>query len=182
MTPNWFLGVPVDTGRWLEPLARSAPSSVRVFQADDVHMTVAFLGPVSDDAARRAWAAVRAVGTHAVEASLGKLAAMGNPRRPSALSVVVEQGHDELCALIAALRGPAWQAAGARPDGRPPLPHITIARPSRAATDRERRAAVEWALAQPPVNQQVRLTELVLFTWAVDRRERQFRAVEKRTL
>jgi len=145
-------------------------------------MTVAFLGPVSDEAAQRAWATVPRYASHAIEASLGKLAAMGNPRRPSALSVLVEQGHDELCALIAALRAPAWEAAGARADDRPALPHITIARPSRAASDVERRAALEWALAQPPIDARIALTEIVLFTWSTDRSERQFRAVETRKL
>ncbi len=182
MRANWFIGLPVDAGRWLTPLVRTAPAHVRLFHPDDVHMTVAFLGAVGPEAAERAWATVLGYQSSPIELSLGGLRAMGNPRRPSALSVLVESGNDRVAALIAALRGPACAAADARPDDRPPLPHITIARPARDASADERRAAVEWARAQPPVNAKVVLDRLVLFTWATDRRERQFRVVHQQLL
>jgi 2'-5' RNA ligase len=182
MKENWFIGLPVDAGRWLAPLVRSAPSCVRLFHPEDVHMTVAFLGAVGPEAASRAWATVLGYQSSPIELALGPLRAMGNPRRPSALSVLVESGNDRVAALIGALRGPACAAADARPDDRPPLPHITIARPSRSASAEERRAAVAWALAQPAVGAKVVLDRLVLFTWATDRRERQFRIVEQKPL
>jgi RNA 2',3'-cyclic 3'-phosphodiesterase len=179
---NWFIGLPVDTGRWLAPLARTAPATVRVFHPEDVHMTVAFLGAVSQDAAERAWATLQGYRSSPIELSLGGLRPMGNPRRPSALSVVVEAGNDRVAALIATLRAPACAAAGARADDRPPLPHITVARPSRSASAAELRTAVEWAQAQRPVGAKVVLERLVLFTWAADRRERQFRVAAQQPL
>ena len=174
---NWFVGLPVDTGRWLAPLVRTAPATVRVFHPEDVHMTVAFLGAVPQDAAERAWATLQGSRSSPIELSLGGLRPMGNPRRPSALS-----GNDCVAALIATLRAPACAAAGARPDDRPPLPHITVARPSRSASPAELRTAVEWAEAQRPVGAKVLLDRLALFTWAADRRERQFRVVAQQPL
>jgi 2'-5' RNA ligase len=182
MKANWFIALPVDAGRWLAPLVRTAPAQVRVFHPEDVHITVAFLGQVAAEAASRAWATVLGYSSSPIELSLGGLRAMGNPRRPSALSVLVESGNDRVAALIATLRAPACAAADARPDDRPPLPHITIARPSRSASAEELRTAVEWARAQPSVGAKVVLDRLVLFTWATDRRERQFRIVERKPL
>jgi 2'-5' RNA ligase len=180
--PNWFIGLPVPTGGWLAPLLRSAPSSVRPFQPADVHLTVAFFGPVEEPAARRGWDALAMHRSPPLEIVLGGLAPMGNPRRPSALSVVVTEGHGPLVALIAALREPACRAAGAKQDDRPPLPHITVARPLRNATDAERREAIEWARSRRAVDARVALDRLVLLTWAPDRRERQFREVAERPL
>jgi 2'-5' RNA ligase len=150
---------------------------VRPFQPADVHLTVAFFGPVEEPAARRGWDTLGAHRSPPLEIVLGGLAPMGNPRRPSALSVVVTEGREPLVALIAALREPACRAAGAKLDDRPPLPHITVARPLRDAADAARREAVEWARTRPAVNARVTLDRIVLLTWATDRRERQFREV-----
>ena len=55
MRPNWFVGLPIDPGDWLEAMP-APPASVRVFGPGDLHATVAFLGGVDADAARRAFA------------------------------------------------------------------------------------------------------------------------------
>jgi 2'-5' RNA ligase len=82
-------------------------------------------------------------------------------------------------ALISRLRGPMIAAAEARPDDRPPLPHITIARPPRAASPATRKQAVAWAESKPAVGAVVVLDRLVLYTWSDDRRQRQFRQVRE---
>lgn len=183
MTPNWFIGLPVDPGRWFAPLVRLAPDCVRVFHADDIHITVAFLGSCGEPRARLAWEHVvehqQQLLTEVIPATLGGIEPMGNPRRPSALSVLLDQGSRPVAELIGTLRDGAWSAAEARPDRRPPLPHITVARPRRRANGAERRAALRWAREQPKVDASITLDRLALMTWAKDRQLRQFHAIEQ---
>ena len=178
MKPNWFVAIPVPAGSWFEPLVRSVPPQVRVFHPEDVHLTVAFLGPVGAERAAAGWQQITS--DHpAVEVSLGAVEPMGNPRRPSALSVIVADGFEVVADLVSALRDPILRAAEARPDTRPPKPHITVARPARNARGPARRAAIDWARARPSVGARVTLDRIALYTWAADRRERQFRIVEQ---
>jgi RNA 2',3'-cyclic 3'-phosphodiesterase len=183
---NWFVGMPVG-GSWLEGLLAGAPRHVRRFAAEDVHMTVAFLGRAGEDNARKAWALAEAYPGPPVLATLGALAPMGNPRRPTALSLMLTEGVEEAVALIRALRDPMIAAAGARPETREPKAHITVARPKRAATAKERAEAVSWALAKASLDQPIVLDRLVLYTWYIgggndDRAVRQFRAVATKHL
>ena len=177
---NWFVGMPVATQSWFAPLVADAPARVRVFSPDDVHLTVAFLGPCGEARARAAWATMADAVFPPFPVELGALKPMGNPRRPSALSVTISRGHEPVAQLIGELRGPACEAAGARTDNRPPRPHITVARPQRAASPDERRAAVAWAASKAAVGAQLTLGELALYAWAYDRRVRQFRVVAQR--
>src|SRR5688572_3648888 len=97
---NWFVGLPVAAGRWFAPLVADAPAHVRVFHPDDLHLTVAFLGRAGPDRARAAWAVAEGVRAQPFVARLGALKAMGNPRRPSAFSVLLGAGHDEAVAIV----------------------------------------------------------------------------------
>jgi 2'-5' RNA ligase len=179
---SWFVGLPVAAGRWFEPLVADAPAGVRVFHPADLHATVAFLGDCGPEAAHAAWGLAAGLSAVAIPVRLGALALMGNPRRPSALSLVLDRGQAEVVAVIAALRDPMIEAAGARPEAREPRAHVTVARPSRQASPAQRRRACEWALAKRPVMAEVVLDRLALFTWAEDRRERQFRIVAEQPL
>jgi 2'-5' RNA ligase len=179
---NWFAALPVAPGEWFAPLISDAPESVRVFHPLDVHITVAFLGRVGEERALAAWETVNVESCPTIEVVLDKLEAFGNPRRPSALSVTLAQGKDEVIALIERLRGPMIAAAGARPDTRPPRPHITVARPARAANTAARKRAVAWAQGKPAVTAHVVIDRLALYTWNEDRRARQFQSVRERAL
>lgn len=181
MRPNWFVGMPVDAGTWFAPLVAGAPPGLRIFHPDDLHMTVAFLGGCGEERARAAfaWAVNGAIDIPGgpFDVTLGALAPMGNPRRPSALSVLLQSGLDEAVTIIAALRPAMWAATSARPDHRAPKPHITVARPPRRATGAQRRAAVAWAESIAPLGDGVTIDRLCLYTWSEDRKVRQFREV-----
>ncbi|MBI4699900.1 MAG: hypothetical protein HY744_01830 [Deltaproteobacteria bacterium] len=179
MPLNWFVALPVPTHGWFDKLVVDAPAGVRIFDPRDVHLTVAFLGQVGEPRARQAWARVMGVRAAPIRCGLGGLRAMGNPRRPSALSVVLEEGHARVVALVAELRGPVLEAAGAPPERREIVAHVTVARPSRTAKDRERRAAVAWATAKPAVGALVTIERIALYSWAEDRAARQFRIVDE---
>lgn len=181
MRPNWFIAWPVAVdGGWLARL--DPPAGVRVFSPDDLHATVAFLGPVDEGAARRAWAGLPDDLGGALTARWGPVVPMGDPRRPSAFSALLEAPDGALGARIAALRGPLLAAAGARPDPRAPKPHVTVARPQRRATDRQREAAVRWAQRLALPDAAVPIGRIALYTWSEDRRERLFRVVDQRPL
>ncbi|MCC6525176.1 MAG: hypothetical protein IT373_21160 [Polyangiaceae bacterium] len=184
---NWFVCLPVSPGAWFAPLLETLPRRVlRPFAPEDLHATVAFLGKVGEDAARDAWEAVRPLAAGRYRAplrgTLGVLRPMGNPRRFSALSATFEQGAELLGDLVGELRGPAYAAANARPDDRPPLAHVTIARPPRDAGERERRIALAWAEEQGPIGAEVELATLALYTWSENRAVRQFRSVAEVSL
>lgn len=179
MKANWFVAIPVPAGQWFAPLVRTVPERVRVFHPEDIHLTVAFLGSCGAELAGRAWEQVRHHEGPVFPVVLGNVAPMGNPRRPSALSVVIEHGHEAVAELIGTLRGPAFEAAKARPERRPPLPHITVARLARKANAHERAAAIAWARSRERLGEQVTLERLALYTWADDRRVRQFQIVEQ---
>jgi len=179
MRPNWFIGLPVDPAGWFPDRVPLAPPGTRRFPARDLHLTVAFLGAVEAEAAQAAWALCRWQGP-AIPAGLGPVRGFGNPRQPSALAAVLEQGRDPVVALIAALRGPLLAAAGARPDPRPPLPHLSLARVQRRATAAQRQRALAWAASLDLGGVPLVLDRLALYTWAEDRERGLFRKVEER--
>lgn len=183
MLPNWFVGLPVDPTGWFPARVGAPPPNVRRFAPEDLHVTVAFLGPVSAEAARAGWAAVAAAAVAGpIPARLGPVLPFGDRRRPSALSATLTDGRAAVEALIGALRDPALAAAGARPDPRPPLAHVTLARPVRRASDADRARAVAWARALDLSDVPVRFDRVCLYTWDEARRERLFRVVEERRL
>lgn len=174
--------MPVDGTGWLAPLLASAPRGLRHVHPRDLHLTVAFFGGVGEEAALRAWALAEGVSHAPVSVRLSGLAPMGNPRRPTALSVVLDEGRDEAMALIGTLKDDMLAAAGARPDTRPIHPHITVARPPRKVSAEERKRAVTWAEGVAPIGVSVTLDRIALYTWSEDRREQKFRVVADRAL
>ncbi|HHH29547.1 MAG TPA: hypothetical protein ENK57_14535, partial [Polyangiaceae bacterium] len=152
--------MPVAPGDWLAPLLADAPAGLRRFHPDDLHMTVAFLGGCGRERAEAAFATASGHTLSAFAVTLDRLAPMGNPRRPSALSVLVARGHDEAATVMSLLRPAMWEAAGAKPDTRPAKPHITVARPPRKAGAKERPAAVEWATSKPPIGEVLTIDRL----------------------
>lgn len=161
----------------------SAPARVRVFAASDLHVTLGFLGQVQESDARRAWDLVEGFeGLQAVHGTFSRVIPLGNPRKPSALSAMVEAGREPLGEMIAAARGPVLAAAGAPEDLRPPLPHMTVARIQRRANAAERRQALRWAETIDLHGASFAATSVALFTWSEDRETRLFRIVEQREL
>ena len=177
MTGNWFIALPVAAGEWFHAL--TAPPGVRLFGAEDLHLTVAFLGPVDEAHAHAAFALAAGFPLQARRVQLGSVEALGNRRRPSAFSALLTEGRVQVEQALGAARDAMWEAAGARPDARPPLAHLTFARPSRRASDHERAQALTWAKQLDLGAPQCQLTRIALYTWSHDRATALFRIVRE---
>jgi len=128
---------------WCE---RVAPDGVRRLPADNLHLTLAFLGSRSlDDAS-----AVSALLAPVAEAcgAVGSLTTAGAlwlpPRRPGVLTVAIG-GGDGLGALQSALVARLREAIAFEPERRAFRPHVTVARVPRGAR------VAAGALEPPPV-------------------------------
>jgi 2'-5' RNA ligase len=170
---NWFIGLPVATGAWFDAI--EVPPAVRKFGPDDVHLTVAFLGAVEAELARRAFAEAAAFPLPRLTIELGKLEALGDRRHPSAFSALLTRGREEVERAIGQARAPLYALAKARPDPRPPLAHATLARPQRRIAPSELAHAIAWAHALELGAPRVELDRIALYTWSADRRGALFR-------
>lgn len=179
---NWFVGFPAQLDRSLQEIVSEVPPAVRAFDARDLHFTLAFLGRCTEEAARRGFHALADIQVPRFELVLAGMRAMGPPHRYSALAAIPGEGRAELEAWMSAHRGAVWLAADTvnQVDTRPALAHLTLARPQRKASEAERAAALDWALALPTQGCGVRLDRIALFTWAQDRSERLFEIVASR--
>ncbi len=181
MAPNWFIGFVVQAPGLLASL-EEPPGRVRLFTDADLHMTVAFLGSVGREAALAAWAAGERARFRAVDGRFTAVKALGPPRRPTAISALAGDGGEALSEMIGEAREAMWTAANARPDARPPLPHVTLARVQRRASKPEHSAALAWAHRIDVANHPFSVGRVALYTWARDRQARLFDIVEARSL
>lgn len=182
--PNWFLAFPVAAD-FVNALP-ALPPNFRRFHPEDVHLTLAFLGSCGDDGANRALDALDAnlLGPLAtsIAISLGEIVPMGARRRYSALSALLAQGKRETEARITALRDALTEAATGQREKRAAKAHVTVARPTRRATNAEREAGLAWAASVDLRSVNARLDRIALYTWSELRHERLFRIVAERRL
>jgi 2'-5' RNA ligase len=178
--PNFFVGFAVEGGAFVRTL--TPPPSVRVFAETDLHITLAFLGRVGEERALRAFAQVEQLTLAPLETRLGEVVLLGPAHRPSAFSALPVEGRARLEEAMAALRDVICDTAGAPRETRPPLAHVTFARPLRRASPKERRAAEGWARALQLCAPRVCVKRVALYTWAEDRARNLFRCVVERPL
>jgi 2'-5' RNA ligase len=181
---NWFFAFPIDGSFVLD--MPELPGAFRRYHADDVHLTLAFLGGCGGDAAERALAALDSRLADArpepLDVSLAEVVAMGSPRRYSALSALLGGGRRDAVAFITSWRDLLTETATGRREQRPAKPHVTVARPRARATDADRAAGLAWASALDLSAVQARLDRIALYTWSEPRRERLFQIVAERRL
>lgn len=176
MLPNWFIALPLRGGEWLEEIRRTAPREVRVFHPDDVHITIAFLGaqPPGTHPVETMIKAMQSLVIPPCNCTFSRLRALPSPERMSAISWELDKGKSEISTIIRQHRAGLLQAASARPDNRPPLPHVTVARPRRQDGIRAIQAAAAWLPTVPPPTGEFLVTGIALYGWAKDRTQRQF--------
>lgn len=181
-TPNWFLALPLPpVARWQEA-ATAAPPGLRRFVADDLHCTLAFLGPCGEPRALAAWQAVAGLQASAIAVTAGHWRALGPQRQPSAYGLSFAAGHEPLCDLLRQWEPLAREAAGLAPGSRPPLPHVTLLRPRRREAAQVIAPMRAWMAQAPLPEAPALLQELALYTWDPERRQRLFRIAASRAL
>lgn len=178
MKPNWFIAFPVETTEWFLKLD-STPPGTRYFHPDDLHVTFSFLGPVDEEDALRAWEVAKKLEGGPFEFQLGRVEPFGGNRsRPSAYAVAPGNSAAELKEFLAIHRNEVARAAYARPDSRSPRPHITVARPRRRSTEKERDWLHDWAREQRVAGETLRLDRLGLYSWSEERDEKLFKLID----
>jgi 2'-5' RNA ligase len=177
---NWFIALPVAAGAWFERL--QAPPGVRLFGRNDLHITVAFLGAVSEQLALSAFELGSALPLAALDIQLARVEALGSARRPSALSALVGTGRQCVEEACTAVRDGMWERAQAKRDTRPALAHVTLARAQRRATRAEWATALRWAHDLELGAPSCRLDRIALYTWSDDRAQSLFRVHRERPL
>lgn len=179
---NWFLALPLPPQAGWHRAAADAPAALRRFDPLDLHITLAFLGPCGEAAALAAWRALAPLQHAPIQVTAGGWRAMGPAGRPSAYALSLGDGNEALVDLLTLWAGRGRLAAGCPPDLRPPLPHLTLLRPSRRQAEALRQPMAEWMAVAPRPAAMAHLDQLALYTWAEDRRQRLFRIVCSRPL
>ncbi|ACF14980.1 Phosphoesterase HXTX [Chloroherpeton thalassium ATCC 35110] len=183
MTANTFVAAPIEnTKGWLSQYLIKLPDALRVFDARDLHLTVAFLGKISAEAQHAVIRILEQLSHPAFEISFDRLVALPNAKRMSAISLRVKDGASEAARFIETWREPIFQSVALPPETRPPLPHITIARPKRNATAREKNTILNWCNAETPPSVTIPINRVALYTWSDNRKERQFKILYEKSL
>lgn len=181
MRPNWFIGLVVPAAGWFDGLLADAPRGVRRFSEHDLHITLAFLGGVTEGAAQAAWDTFAGWTPGALTLDFGPIDLFGG-RRPGAFAITL---HRPPKALVDGFEVPGRQAlevVGKTPRPGVPRPHCTVARVGRRVSGRARDEAIEWALALPTQGHRITVADVALYTWTEDRSAQLFKIVDSRSL
>ncbi|MGB5134754.1 MAG: 2'-5' RNA ligase family protein [Prochlorococcaceae cyanobacterium] len=163
--PNWFIALVVPPEAGWHGFGTPLPAGVRGVPAQDLHLTLAFLGSCEPAEATAAWQALAALSSEPLRARAGAWRAFGPKEAPSAYGLTLAQGHEQAARLIGLWGAKARRAAGLTPERRVPLPHVTVARSGRRQAAALRSPMERWmATAAPPAGDAL-LSELGLYTW-----------------
>lgn len=161
--PNWFIALPLDADDLPAGELDALPAGTRRFHPADLHVTVAFLGPVDCATALQARELVDWSGQPPMRVATSARATFGSPARPSALGLEFNDPDGKLTAFIGTWRDHLLAAADRPPERREVRPHVTLGRPPRRGSDSI--ALRDW-LAASPAPAPVLLDRIALYTRA----------------
>ena len=179
--PNWFIAWPVDAPALTRSLRRELPAGLRCIADADLHITLAFLGSVGEARAHDAWAHALTLPCPAFDVAAQRLVALGKPSRPSAYGVMFDDEQGSLADFIGQHRDALRESAGVNAESRPPLPHLTLARPPRSAGPVIRKCASDWIDDGELPSTRLELDRLALYRRAPDGHASRFQRVAERS-
>lgn len=163
--PSCFAALTVPRSPAIEGLIGALPPELRRIHAQDMHLTIAYFGRIDPSLHPVLLDALAALEFAGASVDLGGLLALPSRERPTALTLELGPGpgQDAVVELMLRARLPLLALAGRPPEDRPPLPHVTFARPKgRRMTPEKRAAILSWTDAQPPPGGRVQLGRPVL--------------------
>ena len=175
------IGVPANVraaiASTLEPVRRKG-AGVRWVEPDAYHITLQFLGTVSEDRVDAVGAALMAAGAEAApfDIRLRGFGAFPTLHRPRVLWVGIDDGP-ELYALQHDIER-RLEPAGFTPEARPFHPHVTVARTERGARTADA-AATASAAAGVPFDADVRIEAVELMESRLQRSGARYTTVRR---
>ena len=163
--PSCFAALPVPPLPELTALHAALPPELRRIHPEDQHLTIAYFGRIDPALHAPLLDALAGAQFEGARVVLDAVLPLPSREHPSALTLTLEPGDgtDAIVALMNDQRAPLAAIAGTPVETRPPLPHVTFARPrGRRMTDARRDAVLAWADAQPALGCAVELGGLVL--------------------
>jgi 2'-5' RNA ligase len=125
----------------VERVAAGESAALRWSRAANVHLTVHFLGNLSEAQTASVRSQLEAALAIApFDATFGHLGTFPQSRPPKVFWVAIDQGRDEMIAIHAEL-GRRLKAAGIAVEDRPFTPHVTLARVRDGEQNRARKIA-----------------------------------------
>src|SRR5262249_46025518 len=105
-------------------------ADVKWVEAENLHVTLLFLGEVDERDLKNVCSAVSAAcaGIKPFALRTGGVASLGRPRRPRRVWAALKHGHDELIALHDAIEPPLLELGCYRREERRFEPHVTLGR------------------------------------------------------
>jgi len=181
MTSTYFVALPVIIDvDVLVDILDGAPSGLDFTPAEELHVTIAFLGPIDPDRALEAIARLDLLGESS--GTLEHIVWLGPEEDPRAMTMK-DPSDSALREFIETARATLIEATGARPDRYGVAPHVTIAWIPRDAAPELREAAVGWAHALDNSGIQVpySLARPQIYTHAAPGSDRRYEVITKST-
>ncbi len=163
--PSCFAALTVPPTPAVEALVAALPPELRRIHVEDTHLTVAYFGRVDPALHPVLLSALGEIDFGGATVELGALLPLPSREWPTAITLALAPGpgRDAVVDLMATHRPPLLELAERPPETRPPLPHVTFARPrGRRMAPPKRDAILAWTDAQSTVGCEIRLGRVVL--------------------
>jgi len=131
-----FIAIDIEDGDILrkiqdfQALLVGTHSRLKLVEAENIHITLWFLGNITPAMADRIHECLKAIEAKPFRVRLTGVGAFPNVGRPNVIWIGVEEGEEELRAIYEQLK-PSLSRLGFRPDPKGFKPHVTIARVKR---------------------------------------------------